>query len=99
MVDALAVNIAPEAEFGGVQMLLTQLTNQAAADVTTTYKQLGDYLLVKFLDGNVKAEDAPGVFSRTADGYPAKPSFPGYTQRYYESIANSPDGERLRVKE
>lgn len=99
VVDALAVNIAPEAEFGGVQMLLAQLTNQAAADVTTTYKQLGDYLLVKFLDGNVKAEDAPGVFSRTADGYPAKPSFPGYNRRYYESIANSPDGERLRVKE
>ena len=99
VVDALSSNISADAEYAGVQALLTQLTNNAAADVTTTYKALGDYLLVKFLDGNVKTEDAPGEFSRTADGYPARPQFPGYNQRYYESIANSADGERLRVKE
>ena len=66
-----------------------------AKDATTRYKKLGEYLLVKFLDGNMKKEK-DGQFLRSADGYPESPYFPGYDERYYRSIVNDA-GERLKV--
>lgn len=61
------------------------------------YKALGDYLLVKYLDGNVKKEK-DGKFERTPEGMCVSPSFPGYDERYYRSIVEDA-GDRLRVKE
>ncbi len=70
-----------------------------AKHATTDYKKLGEYLLVKYLDGNVKKE-RDGKFARTADGMPEYPDFPGYDERYYRSIATDPaGGERLRTIE
>lgn len=70
-----------------------------AKHATTDYKKLGEYLLVKYLDGNVKKE-RDGKFARTADGMPEYPDFPGYDERYYRSIATDPaGGERLRTVE
>lgn len=80
------------------QANLQQLTNYWAAKVTKDYKALGDYLLVKYLDGNIKKEK-DGKFERNEAGLPVQPAFGGYNQRYFESIAKSPDGERLRVVE
>ena len=80
------------------QANLQQLTNFWAAKVTKDYKALGDYLLVKYLDGNIKKEK-DGKFERNEAGLPVQPVFGGYNQRYFESIAKSPDGERLRVVE
>lgn len=80
------------------QTNLQQLTNFWAAKVTKDYKALGDYLLVKYLDGNIKKEK-DGKFERNEAGLPVQPVFGGYNQRYFESIAKSPDGERLRVVE
>lgn len=59
------------------------------------YKQLGDYLFVKYLDGNRKKEK-DGQFLRNPDGLPASPDFPGYSPQYYEEIVRS-TGDRLRI--
>ena len=80
------------------QANLQQLTNYWAAKATKDYKTLGDYLFVKFLDGNIKREK-DGQFERNEAGQPVQPEFGGYNQRYFESIAKSPDGERLKVVE
>lgn len=61
------------------------------------YKALGDYLLVKYLDGNVKKEK-DGKFERTPEGVCVSPSFPGYDERYYRSIVEDA-GDRLLIKE
>lgn len=61
------------------------------------YKQLGDYLLVKYLDGNVKKEK-DGRFVRTPEGMCASPDFPGYDERYYRSIVNE-TGDHLKVRD
>ena len=74
----------------------SEFSNYWAENSTRQFKQLGDYLFVKYLDGNIKREDAPGKFSRTADGMPEHVIFPGYDQRYYRSIVNDA-GERLKV--
>ncbi|MDE7427301.1 MAG: C69 family dipeptidase [Muribaculaceae bacterium] len=76
---------------------LKTLTDASAAETTTAFKELGDYLLVKYLDGNIKKE-ADGKFARTPEGMPVQPEFGGYNQRYFESIARS-TGDRLKVHE
>lgn len=79
------------------QSLLQSISDNITAEATTAYKDLGDYLLVKYLDGNRKKE-VDGKFAVTPEGVPEYPDFPGYDQRYYRSIA-SEQGERLEVKE
>ena len=76
---------------------LNNLTDVAAENVTKRYKDLGDYLFVKFLDGNIKKEK-DGQFERSADGMPVQPTFGGYNERYFRSIVNDA-GERLKVRE
>ncbi len=76
---------------------LHRLTDSFTADATARYKDLGDYLLVKYLDGNIKKE-ADGKFARTPEGMPEQPDFGGYNERYFRSIANDA-GDRLRVTE
>ena len=76
---------------------LNSLTDYWAEKTTSDYKQLGDYLLVKYLDGNIKKE-ADGKFSRTAEGMPESPVFGGYNERYFRSIVNDA-GARLKIGE
>lgn len=92
---AVAEEQVPAFQEGDARILLQQLAEIWAEAATTRYKQLGDYLLVKYMDGNVKREDENG-FLRTETGMPAYPTFPGYDERYYRSIADDA-GERLRV--
>lgn len=79
--------------------LLNDHSQSWSKKATTRYKELGDYLLVKYLDGNIKREEN-GKFARNDYGMPKQPKFGGYDKRYYRSIANDPDGgDRLRVVE
>jgi dipeptidase len=75
--------------------MLVELTNHWAEKSTRDFKALGDYLLVKYLDGNVKKEK-DGEFEYSPDGMPVYPSFPGYDERYYRSIVKDA-GDRLKV--
>ncbi len=76
---------------------LIALSNSWAETSTKRFKQLGDYLLVKYLDGNVKREKN-GKFEYTPEGTPAYPSFPGYDERYYRSIVKE-TGSHLQIIE
>lgn len=76
---------------------LTQFSCSNADQVTARWKQLGEYLMVKYMDGNVKKEEY-GLFKRNPYGLPESPDFPGYDEEYYRSIVNSA-GDRLKVKE
>ncbi len=79
--------------------LLRAHTADASAAYTKEYKALGDFLLVKFLDGNIKKE-VDGKLATTPEGVPEYPDFPGYDEGYYRSIAKDPNGgERLRLLE
>ena len=61
------------------------------------YRKLGDYLFVKYLDGNRKREK-DGKFLRTPEGMCASPEFPGYDERYYRSIVKE-TGDHLKVRD
>jgi len=82
--------------------ICAQLT-QDLADIwseraTKAYKELGDYLFVKFMDGNMKKTDENHNFIKSEHGMPVYPEFPGYDERYFRSIVNDA-GDRLRVNE
>ncbi|MBQ9820628.1 MAG: C69 family dipeptidase [Muribaculaceae bacterium] len=80
--------------------LLTEYSVNAGQEATARYRKLGEYLFVKYLDGNVKKEK-DGKFLRNAYGTPASPNQPGYTQEYYEMQAKGLDGSGkvLKVEE
>ncbi len=77
---------------------LSAFSRDWAERSTKEFKQLGDYLLVKYLDGNIKKESAPGEFLRTPEGECAYPVFGGYSEDYFRSVVNDA-GERLKVTE
>ena len=49
------------------------------------WKKLGHYLLVKYIDGNIKKE-ANGEFLRNKYGYPADPDQPGYPDFWKKEV-------------
>ena len=76
--------------------ILDMLARHWATKVTKDYKNLGDFLFVRFMDGNIKPVNDDGTFKRTATGVPVNPQWGGYNDRYYRSIVNE-QGDRLRV--
>ena len=84
---------------GAAIRLLTNYSVNAGQDATARYKKLGEYLFVKYLDGNIKKEEN-GKFKRNEHGTPASPTFAGYTQEYYDMLIKGPNGgDRLKVEE
>ena len=77
---------------------LAEYSDRASARYVKAYKELGDYLFVKYLDGNIKKEK-DGKFAVNDHGVPVQPDFGGYNESYYRTIATSPDGPRLQIKE
>lgn len=76
--------------------LLTAFSDSVSELATARYKKLGEYLLVKYMDGRIKQEEN-GKFKRTAEGYPESPLSPGYSESYYRRIVES-EGDRLRTR-
>ncbi len=76
---------------------LTNFSCQSALDATTRWKKLGEFLLVKFVDGNRKKVEN-GVFKENGNGLCASPDYPGYNKEYYKQIVDQTK-EKLRVFE
>lgn len=86
----------PTLEEQAARKLLNELAAMWADGYVKKYKELGDYLMVKYLDGNIKKEK-DGEFARTPDGMPVSPVFGGYDDpRYFRSISDDA-GDKLRV--
>jgi dipeptidase len=59
------------------------------------YRELGEFLLVKYIDGNVKKE-VNGVFLRSENGYPLMPEQPGYPDSWKKIVVEDA-GKKLRM--
>jgi dipeptidase len=82
--------------YAEAQTLLEGITDSWATKATRDYKNLGDMLFVKYLDGNIKKQKEDGTFERTETGVAVTPTFGGYNERYYRSIVTE-QGDRLKV--
>lgn len=69
---------------------------EIAKEATDAYRDLAQYLLVKYMDGNRKKEEN-GKFKENGYGLPASPDFPGYDKRYYEEIVRT-TGDHFLIK-
>lgn len=69
----------------GALNILTNFSVTMAQQSTERWKKLGEFLMIRYLDGNVK-KVKNGQFQRNAHGNPVSPDFPGYDERYYRSI-------------
>lgn len=88
------------AEAGDMAALETQVNAEGAAiakEATDTYRELAQYLLVRYMDGNRKKLDADGKFSRNPYGRCVTPESPGYGKDYLRRMMNE-SGEHFRVK-
>lgn len=86
---------------GNLDGLRDNVNKEAAAiarEATDSYRSLAEFLLVKFMDGNMKKHDANGKFNRNEYGTVAYPEFPGYDKKYYENIVKE-SGDHFLIKE
>lgn len=95
MVDREAMRLLKE-DPAKARAFLTDYTVNTADNSVARWKRLGEYLLVKYMDGNLKKEEN-GQFKTNGYGFSAMPNFPGYDQAFYENIVRA-TGDRLRVK-
>ena len=81
-----------------VRDYLTQVSLAAADEIFRQWTNLEIFLLLKFVDGNVKAQNPDGTW--VTNGYgnmPAKISQPGYSEKWKEAVARD-NGDILEVK-
>lgn len=88
---------------------LTQLSVETAQQLFDRWQRLNNYLLVKYMDGNVKTEhgdvltflDGDGSAAHFVDNgngkqIPGKIQFPGYNEKWKRAVAKD-NGEILKV--
>ena len=78
---------------------LTDYSVNTAQELFAKWDKLDKYLLVKFMDGNIKKQDANGCFINNGHSktIPTSPSQPGYSEMWKRTVKESA-GERLMVK-
>ncbi|MDD4778583.1 MAG: C69 family dipeptidase [Fermentimonas sp.] len=75
---------------------LTNYTNNLVNEGVGEWKKLGEYLMVKYIDGVIKQEEN-GQFKRNPYGEPANPLRPGYSNEYYKKIIDQ-TGDKYKVQ-
>lgn len=73
----------------------TDFSVNTAAAMVKRWKELDQYLLVKYMDGNVKKEK-DGRFLRTPSGIPASPAQPSLPEHWRRAIKNDA-GDKLKA--
>jgi len=91
--DNQALNLLTESPAKAIAYL-TDFSNQAGHNTVARWKELSNYLLVKYLDSNVKQVDENGQFLRNPYGYPLKPKQPGYPDSWKKAVIEG-TGERF----
>ena len=88
----------PREPFAKIVKYVTDYTVNTAQKQFEAWRNLEVELLVKFMDGNVKPQDAEGNFlaSPHAQGIPEKIEWPGYTELWKSTVARE-HGDIIRV--
>lgn len=89
---------AGETDAAKLSQAATEFSLAAADEMFKTWKNLDEYLLVKYIDGNIKKVDENGRFKTTEYGddrveFPDQPAYPDW---YYKKIVED-CGENIKV--
>ena len=87
--DAKAAELVAKGKTRKALKLLTEYSVDTAQEQFAAWTKLEELLLVKFIDGNIKAQAEDGSFlhSEYSEGIPVKISQPGYTDRWKAAVA------------
>lgn len=87
---------AGESRLAGIYLDLFCTTN--AKDVLNKWKELDKYLLVKYMDGNIKKQNEDGSFSTNgySDVIPEFPIQEDYSDKWKENVIRD-NGDELRI--
>ena len=68
---------------------ITSYSNRQAENLFKIWQEMDIYLLVKFIDGNVKKENPDGSFKNNGNqpSIPCSPDQPGYSEKWKEAVA------------
>lgn len=94
-VDAAALQLFQQNPATAIEFLTDYSCNMADMTVSR-WKDLSNFLLVKYLDGNVKQEK-DGKLLRNPWGYPLPPKFPGYPDSFKKQIIQDTGGRFLET--
>ena len=83
-VDSQALSLYAQDPKKAVEYL-TDFSNEAGHHTVATWKELDNYLLVKYLDGSIKQEEN-GQLKYNGYGYPASSQQPGYTDSWKKAL-------------
>ena len=85
--------------FASVKKMLTEYSVSTAQKQFWNWVELEEMITVKFIDGNVKAQDEEGNFkhSKYNDGTPSGITNPGYTDKWKEAVIKD-HGDVIRVR-
>ncbi len=93
--DAEALGMSPRKR----AKYLTDYSVETAQTLFSRWDALDKYLLVKFIDGNVKGEDAAGFIDNgNGRGIPGRIEQPGYSEKWKRAVA-ADHGDVLKVVE
>ncbi len=94
-IDQVALNLHNETPLQAKEYLTDYCVSNANY-VVDYWKTFGEWLLVKYLDGNIKQEEN-GEFLRNDWGYPKSPTFPGYPDNWKENVVKETN-EKFKMK-
>ena len=94
-VDIAAQSLWNSGKKSETLQFLTDYSVSQANGMTNEWKKLSQYLIVKFIDGNIKKEK-DGAFERTETGMPPSPNQPGYPDWWKKVIVDG-TGDHLKM--
>ena len=95
-IEKKALNLYKQSQSEAVHFL-TNHTNSLIKNGLQEWKKLGQYLMVKYVDGVIKREK-DGEFQRNPHGEPASPIRAGYSEEFYRKVINQ-TGDKYKVQE
>lgn len=93
LIDAAAAEMSA----GRARKYLTRYSTQTAQKLFDKWVELDRYLLIKYIDGNVKGENADGFIDNgNGRDIPGRIEWPGYNEKWKRAVA-ADNGEVLRM--
>ena len=97
--DLVALDYLSKGDKASANRIITEYSVSTAQQQFSDWVNLEETLLVKFIDGNVKAQNSDGSFrhSQYSEGIPDGLTQPGYTE-HWKSVVAKDHGDVLEVK-
>ena len=98
--DAQLARLVEKGRIRKARKLMTKYSVETAQNQFAAWTKLEELLLVKFIDGNIKAQEEDGSFSHTdyGPGFPKGLQYGGYNDIWKAAVARDPHAPVLESK-